>query len=390
MTSRLYFADSYLSVFNGAVVSIDGTRVYLDQTAFYPTSGGQPHDLGELGGVRVMDVVDEDTRIAHLLASPPAFTPGTVVGGVIDWTRRFDHMQQHTGQHLLSAVFDELFGSKTVSVHFGETSSSIDLDSEPPLREQVVAAERRANEIVFENRRIHADFADAATAIGLRKPSDREGEIRIVSIDGVDRSACGGTHVRRTSEIGQVSIRRVEKYKQGSRVEFLCGWRALRRSRADFDTLARMSAAMSTSIEELPVQVESLAGNLRLADADRRRMGDALARHRARELHAAAAPDARGARRVVEAGPSVDELRSVAQAMSGLPNVLFAGIVASPPTVIVAASNDSGVDAGAVLKAALAKHGGRGGGSPRVAQGTVPEAASLDAVVAAVIGGNRR
>jgi Predicted metal-dependent hydrolases related to alanyl-tRNA synthetase HxxxH domain len=130
VTQRLYYHDSYLAEFTAKVTAVEGERVYLDRTAFYPTSGGQPHDLGELGGTKVVDVVDEQHRIAHVLSAPPALTPGTEVACRVDWARRFDLMQQHTGQHLLSAVFEELFGHKTVSVHFGDAYSTLDLDAE--------------------------------------------------------------------------------------------------------------------------------------------------------------------------------------------------------------------------------------------------------------------
>src|SRR5262249_43726531 len=153
--------------------SDDGIRVYLDETAFYPTSGGQPHDLGILGGVAVIDVVDEDDRIAHVLAAPiGAGTSEPRLVGRIDWARRYDHMQQHTGQHLLSAVFEYLFGAKTVSVHFGPESSTLDLDVDSLTREQLVAAETRANELVGEARPVVVTFEDAASAGGLRKASE--------------------------------------------------------------------------------------------------------------------------------------------------------------------------------------------------------------------------
>src|SRR5579884_3002652 len=153
MTHRLYYTDAYLREFSAAVVdrNEDGTRVYLAETAFYPTSGGQPHDLGTLGGVPVVDVVDEDDRVAHVLASPLA-SGGAPVPGKIDWRRRYDHMQQHTGQHLLSAVFEDLFGFRTVSVHFGPDDSTLDLDAELVTRAQLLAAEARANEVVSEAR----------------------------------------------------------------------------------------------------------------------------------------------------------------------------------------------------------------------------------------------
>ena len=218
MTSRLYYTDSYLTAFEARIVdrTDDGRRLYLDRTAFYPTSGGQPHDLGTLAGAPVVDVVDEDDRVAHLLAEPANGTE--LVRGEIDWRRRFDHMQQHTGQHLLSAILHDLFGHQTVSVHFGAESSSLDLDVGAIDRERIVEAERRANEIIWENRPVTVTFEDAATAPALRKAPTREGTLRVVSIDGVDRSACGGTHVRATGEIGALLVRSVERVKKQARL----------------------------------------------------------------------------------------------------------------------------------------------------------------------------
>jgi alanyl-tRNA synthetase len=225
VTDRLYYQDAYLTEFDAAVLdrAEGGRRVYLDRTAFYPTSGGQPFDTGALGEADVVDVVDEGDRIAHLLAAPIA---ADRVRGRVDWTRRFDHMQQHTGQHLLSAVIAERFGHETVSVHFGRESSTLSLATGALTAERVAEAERFANRAVTENRQVKVTFEDAAAAAGLRKAPDRQGTLRIVTIDGLDRSACGGTHVRATGEIGAILIRKVERVKQLVRLEFLCGERA--------------------------------------------------------------------------------------------------------------------------------------------------------------------
>ena len=195
MTERLYYRDCYLRQFSARVLETSGggTTAYLDRTAFYPTSGGQPFDTGSIGGVAVVEVVDEGERIAHRLATPLA---DTAVDCVLDWDRRFDHMQQHTGQHLLSAVFAERFGLHTVSFHLGAESSTIDLVAGAVDDRTVQEAERRANAIVFENRPVMFEFQEAVEAQGLRKASAREGELRIVVIEGLDRSACGGAPAR--------------------------------------------------------------------------------------------------------------------------------------------------------------------------------------------------
>jgi len=388
MTERLYYTDAYLARFDAVVTdrTDGGRRVYLDRTAFYPTSGGQPFDTGRLGGVTVVNVVDEGDRIAHLVAGP---VEGNRVEGAVDWPRRFDHMQQHTGQHLLSAVIAERLGAATVSVHFGRESSTLDLDVGTFTQAQVIEAEAGANAAITENRPVRVSFEDAATGAGLRKASAREGTIRVVTIDGLDRSACGGTHVRATGEIGLVLIRKVERVKQNVRLEFLCGARAVRRARADADLLAGLAASHSATAEELPGLVEAQRAELKAVTLARQDLEGALAGYRARELYASASADGRGRRLAVvreQHGP-VERLRSLALAYGVLPGGVFVGIVSNPPAVILAAAADSGIEAGQVLKSALETNGGRGGGTARVAQGTVKEAGSLEAVLAAVLAG---
>jgi alanyl-tRNA synthetase len=387
MTHRLYYTDSYLRDFEATVIerADDGRRVYLDRTAFYPTSGGQPFDTGQLSGVEVTDVVDEGDRVAHILKAP--FTAARAVGR-IDWTRRFDHMQQHTGQHLLSAVLAELLGHTTVGVHFGRESSTLDVDATGLPPEQVLRVEARANEIVVENRPVQVRFEEAASANGLRKPSDRGGTLRVVTIHDLDRSACGGTHVHATGEIGIILIRKVERARKGTRVEFLCGGRASRRARADHDLLTRIASDFSASPDELPGLIEGQRSELRDVNAARRELQDEVDLYRARELYAAAVPDATGIRRVTlrEGVTSIEAVRGVAQAFTAMPKAVFVGAVPSPPAVVLAASADSGIDAAGVLKSVLASVGGRGGGSARMAQGIVPGRAQLETVVGSIGG----
>src|SRR5215472_3964139 len=189
MTHRLYYTDLYLRAFDAKVVerSPDGTTLYLDRTAFYPTSGGQPYDLGSINGIGIVEIADEDERIAHRLSQPLAQDE---VSGAIDWTRRFDHMQQHTGQHLLSAVFEELFALHTISFHLGAESATIDLEGGPVDSRTILAVERHTNELVFAGLPVTVTFEDARTVQGLRKPSERDGTLRIISIADYDRSAC--------------------------------------------------------------------------------------------------------------------------------------------------------------------------------------------------------
>lgn len=388
MTNRLYYIDAYRTEFSSAVVERtgDGTRIYLEESAFYPTSGGQPHDLGTLGGSRVIDVVDEGERIAHVLDAPLAPHDDMRIAGRVDWKRRFDHMQQHTGQHLLSAVFEDLFGAKTVSVHFGPDYSTLDLDSETVTRDQVLAVESRANEIVAEARAVTVSFEDAESAIGLRKASDRGGQLRIVSIAELDRSACGGTHVRSTAEVGAILLRSVERVRKTSRVEFVCGHRAVRRARRDYESLVQIAGSLSSAIDDAASVVATQSDRLKEAESARKKLEKEVAGARARERYDAAVPNAAGVRvMVVRDTSSIDELRTFAQATLSLPKAAVVGALTSPPSLFMSASEDSGLDAGKLIKEQLSVVGGRGGGSPRIAQGSVSDASALEGALSGLL-----
>jgi alanyl-tRNA synthetase len=385
VTERLYYTDSYLQEFRARVTgrAEDGRRIYLDRTAFYPTSGGQPHDTGAIAGVPVLEVVDEGERIAHVMEATHSPVEGAEVGCRIDWDRRFDHMQQHSGQHLLSAVLVAGFGLPTVSFHLGQESSTIDLDATALDAATLLEGERRANQAVFEDRPISVDFEDAAEARGLRKSSERTGVLRIVSIEGLDRSACGGTHVRRTGEIGPILIRKLDKVRNTIRVEFLCGGRAVRRARSDFDALARVAQMFSGALEDVPelvhVQLEAARSNDKL----RRKLQADLAQYQGRELYAATAPDETGVRRALQRLPNgnLEDLRALAQSFTAQSKAVFTAALDEPPAVLLAVSADTGVDAGKLLKAALAQAGGRGGGNPRMAQGSLPSRDALEQTI---------
>jgi alanyl-tRNA synthetase len=336
--------------------------------------------------VAVVEVVDEEDRIAHFLAAPLA-TDGEVAGE-IDWTRRFDHMQQHSGQHLLSAVFEELFGLHTISFHLGAESATIDLEGGAVDARMVTEAERRANQLVSENRAMDVRFEDAKAAQGLRKASEREGTLRIVSIHGLDRSACGGTHVRSTGEIGPILLRRTEKIRQSVRVEFVCGARAVRRARADFEALSRIAQLFSAPLDDVAPLVATQLETAKTGDKARRKLELDLAAYRGRELYATTQPGPDGVRRAVQRldRGNLEDLRAVAQNFTAQAKSVFVATLEDPPSALVAASADSGVDAGKLLKAALTQAGGRGGGNERIAQGSVPDAALLDTLVAQVGG----
>lgn len=384
MTERLYYSDSYLTRFHARVVeSLDaGTRLVLDRTAFYPTSGGQPHDLGHLNGIAVTEVIDEEDRIVHVLAAP---LTAPEVEGLILWDRRHDHMQQHSGQHLLSAVFHELHHARTLSFHLGAESATIDLDTPALSPAQLQAAELRANQIIQENLPLAISFEAAAQAAGLRKESTREGTLRIVAIGELDRSACGGTHVRATGEIGPLLLRKTEKIRNSTRVEFLCGQRAIARARADFDALSQIARQFSAPLDETPALVATQLDQAKDSAKSRLKLAIELSTLRGRALYGESLPDAAGRRRHVESrphGPLDDELRTLAQSFCAQSNAVFLATSENPPSALFAVSADSGLHAGNLLKEALLAAGGRGGGSAQLAQGSLPNKEALPVLLA--------
>jgi len=381
MTDRIYYHDSYLTDFRARVVDVspdatspDRRRVYLDRTAFYPTSGGQPSDTGELAGFKVLEVIDEGDRIAHLLSGALSETE---VAGRIDRDRRFDHMQQHTGQHLLSAVLVELFHAPTVSFHLGAETCTIDVAGalEP---EQLREAERRANEIVFENRPVTISFQDSSEDLGLRKPTEREGLVRIISIDNLDRSACGGTHVRATGEIGPILLRKLDRIRGNLRIEFLCGGRAVARARADFEALSQIARIFSSPLDETAALVDGQREKLQESERTRRRLSTELAQASGRALYGETVTGPDGMRRTLRHVESLgEEIRVEAQAFTTSGRAIFVALSESPPAILLAVSADSGVNSGEVLKRLLSAKGGRGGGNATLAQGSLPSKTAL-------------
>src|ERR1700722_10610698 len=243
MTERLYYQDSFAHEFQATVQSCEPAanlwHVVLDRTAFYPTSGGQPHDLGTLAGIAVRDVVESEAgEVIHVTDQS---IPAGPVACAIDWPRRFDHMQQHTAQHILSAAFIKTARFETVSFHLGREVSTIDLAAPALVPRQLQEAEQRANEIIFEDRVVHIRYGTAAEfqAQGIRKTVAREGILRAIDIENFDRQPCGGTHVGRSGQIGLLLLRKVEKQKQTWRVEFVAGYRDLAAARFDREVLAQ-------------------------------------------------------------------------------------------------------------------------------------------------------
>ena len=388
MTERLYYHDAALLEFDATVIEHagDANHVVLDRTAFYPTSGGQPHDTGRLGASHVTDVTDDDGRIIHRVE------PGVPLGpvhGVVDGERRRDHMQQHSAQHLLSALAADRFGWETASVHFGDEHSSIEFAVATASSQQLAILEQIANTIVAEAREVSVGFEDAAAAerIGLRKPSGRTGEIRVITIAGIDRSACGGTHVARTSEIGPVLLLGAEKIRNHQRVSFVAGRRTILHARDSDLRLARVARELSCSVGELDELVPARQREFKVLRDHATRLELEAALARLRQLVATTPRGADGWCRILHR--ATDEtgsmLRAMAQGAGQLDHVIFAAIAPSPPTIFFATSADTGVDAGARLKPALEAVDGRGGGSARVAQGTAPAPARLEEVAAAVL-----
>ena len=386
MTTRLYYDDAYLATFTAYIterVEVDGhPAVRLDRSAFYPTSGGQQHDTGTLDGVAVIDVqVTADGGVLHLLAAPLPEEAAEVTG-VIDWPRRFDHMQQHSGQHLLSQAFYRLLGLETVSVYFGDELCTLDLAGESLGAQGLEAVERHANEIVWEDRTIRAyAVSDGELAnIPLRRAPQVTGQIRIVEIDGYDWSACGGTHVARTGSIGPLALLRVERNKGNpstssghrSRVYFVCGARAVDDARRRRQLLGDAAGLLDTAVEEVPGLLAARQERLKEQDRLLRAMQEELLGYRAQRLFDEA-EEVGGVHLVTGVMSDLDPtgLKSLAARLVANPGViaLLACGTEGKGTAIFARSADVELHAGQLLRAVLPRFGGGGGGRPDFAQG---------------------
>lgn len=373
MTDRIYYTDPYCRSFRATVTRSfeHGGRpaVTLDRTAFYPTSGGQPFDNGQLGGAEVVDVIDEDAVI-HILASPLS-SGGTVAGGV-NWARRFDHMQQHTGQHLLSAALDRLFENPTVSFHMGTEDSTIDVarDMSPADIERAVEV---ANEVVWEDRPISIRFVtwEEAITLPLRKDPARAGMLRLIEISDFDLSACGGTHVSRTGAVGSIAVLATERHRGGMRLTFVCGRRSVRALRGYRDAVAGSVRVLSVLPADLPAAIERVQVESKGLEKQLRDLRTELAGHEGRRL-AAAASLVGDVRVVVEtlAGWDAAALKAVAAAAAAAGPVCAALVSTdSPPSVVIARSSGVPMEAQVLLRRLTERFGGRGGGRADLAQG---------------------
>jgi alanyl-tRNA synthetase len=373
MTIRLYYDDPYSRDFDATVVSVaprDGRHaVTLDRSSFYPTSGGQPFDTGTLGDARVVDVVDEDGEVVHVVEGG-MWRAGDAVHGQIDWGRRFDHMQQHTGQHMLSAAFVRSSQAATVSFHLGGETSTIDLATELS-GDAIGRAEALANTVVWEDRPIEVRYAESAEAadMGLRKHSKRTGTLRLVDIADFDLSACGGSHVTSTARVGAIVVCGWERFKGGMRVEFACGGRAVRRHTMLRDAVQASVRQLSVLPGELPEAIERTLAEQRQLKKLLSDQALSLASHRAEALAAAAEPVAGG--RLVLSALDVDSatLRQIASALttrSGYMVVLIGTL--QPMSVVAARASDAPLDCNILVRALCTRYGGRGGGRPDMAQ----------------------
>ncbi len=399
MTRKLYHQDSYQREFTAEVTAVRDANgrlaVALSQTAFYPAAGGQPCDVGRLGRFQVTDVREDDGEVWHVLDGGP--TPGAAerLDGAIDWDRRFDHMQQHTGQHILSQAFLRVLDGQTASVHMG-TSCTIDLALPGLDAGGAARAEDLANTIVMEDRPVAIREVDVeqVAELGLRRPPKVPGLIRVVEVTDFDRSACGGTHVRSTAEVGPILIRGWERYKGGVRIDFLCGWRALRDSRARVTLVRDLAGSFSVGEQELRDTVTRLRERARDLERDLTEVRARLLGYEAVELVAAARHAAGSSDPPIVAvafsGRPVEELRLLARTVTAQDRAI--AIFATDPDrrVIVARSAGVAVDASAILREALSAFNGRGGGRPEAAEGMAASAPSASALVEAARDAARR
>jgi alanyl-tRNA synthetase len=394
-THRIYYDDSFEKNFEARVLSCEpgvarktdfGIRevwdAVLDSTAFYPTSGGQPNDLGKIGEAEVLDVREEDEEIIHVV---DRVIPNGQAKCCLDWTRRFDHMQQHTGQHLLSAIFQERFGLPTVSFHLGAEVSTIDLRGPEPAAEILAGAVRAANQVIFEDRPITVRYgtSEQFAAMGVRKEVERSGILRAIEIEGADLQACGGTHVKRTGQIGLIALRKVSKIRQDWRVEFVCGARAARFAHEDFQLIRKLSESLGVAPDDATQALENIRSE---RDAHHKNLRATLQRLAQAESVAALAAANEPAGKICVVAMVLNDIQ---------PEYLTAfasEIVKKEKAVallghrelghlIFAQGSSVGLDMNALLKQVLAKIPGKGGGTKDFVRAKLNNASDVDQAI---------
>jgi alanyl-tRNA synthetase len=390
MTERLYFSDSSLMRFSATVVDVrqlpNGPAIVLDRTAFYPTGGGQPHDLGYLGETAVLDVIDSDGTILHVIGDHDAIKVGEVVSATVDAARRLDHLQQHSGQHLLSQAFIRVCGAETKSFHLGSTASTIDMALDAPDVSLIRAAEDLANSVVFDDRpmRVHLVAEEQAARLPLRKETALEGTIRVIEVEDFDWSPCGGTHASRTGQVGLIAIRSFERAKKMTRVEFLCGRRALldyRLANATATSVARLFSSERDGVGDLVGRV--LDENKALKKRQGQLLDLALSAEAAQLLDDAEQRSGFALVKRTFGDRDAEELRVLAAKIVARQNsiALLGCRSAGAARIVFARSPSLPHHMAELMGSACAALGGRGGGRPDLAQGGGPHAGQLESIV---------
>ncbi len=384
-TRRLFFEDATRLEFEAAVVErpvVDGRpALVLDQTCFYPESGGQPWDKGTIEGVDVLQVVEDGEKIVHVLAAEVA---GDRVRGRVDGAVRFDHMQQHSGQHILSQAFYELLRGETKSFHLGPETSTLEIGIAKAEDADLERVDRRANAIVFEDREIKTYFVPQARIgeVPLRRPPKVSGLIRVVEADAYDYSACGGTHCRRTGEIGLIKIIKAERIRGNLRFEFVCGGRALR----DYDlknrVVRRLVGQFNVGEADVAAAVERLAEDLKALKKQARRTEDALGAFEVRELRTKTEGRIL---RAAFADKTPEGVRTLALSAirQGDCAALFGTKTAARSHVVLATSDGLKLDLRPLVPELAALMNGRGGGGPTLVEIAGSADADLEAVLRA-------
>jgi alanyl-tRNA synthetase len=385
-TDKLYSADSYLRTFEAEVVARETIAgqpaVALARTAFYPTGGGQPHDTGMLNGVAVVDVLERDGLIWHGLERQLLEPWGR---GEIDWFRRWDHMQNHTGQHVLSQAFVLMAAAETVAWHLSPHSLTIDLARAGLDDDDLARVEQLANSVVQEDRPVTSRLVarEHLADLSLRKQPQVDGPWRVVEIDGFDRVACSGTHVSGTAQVGLIKILRAERRGQETRIHFVSGGRAMSDYSRKHQLVRALAARFTRGEDELLQAVEQLQQEAQASHRALKAAQDVLVSREAESLWATVAT-ARTPRIVRGVYPDwqPEQVKRLALALRGYPGCFVALAGGDPPQVYVARSDDVPGDAGQALRAALAAVGGRGGGRADYAQGSAPSLEAAAGVVA--------